>query len=230
MQWGGRYSGCPGQPEQKGLFLIRRKCRGRGGDPKGLGPARAREQPMMIGYARVSTGEQNPALQFDALAAAGCDQIFTDHASGVLTSRPSLDQVLASLRAGDTLVTWKLDRLGRSLSHLIQVVAMLEARGVSFRSLSEAIDTRTASGRLLFHVMGALAEFERALISERTRAGMAAARSRGALIGRPSILSVQEVEAVIDGGCGAVNVRDLALRFSVSGSTIRRALRRRFRD
>lgn len=140
---------------------------------------------MKIGYARVSTGEQNPALQFDALSQAGCERIFTDSASGASLDRPELGKALSELRSGDTLVTWKLDRLGRSLAHLIILITQLDARGVAFRSLSEAIDTGTASGRLLFHVMGALAEFERALISERTRAGMAAARARGRVIGRP---------------------------------------------
>ncbi len=167
-------------------------------------------------------------LQFDALSAAGCDQIFTDHASGALTSRPSLDQVLTSLQEGDTLVTWKLDRLGRSLSHLIGIVATLENRGVSFRSLSEAIDTRTASGRLLFHVMGALAEFERALISERTRAGMAAAKLRGATLGRPPKLTTRELVTVLElASNGAPAVQALATEFSVSVSTIVRAVRRR---
>ena len=140
---------------------------------------------MLIGYARVSTDEQSPDLQFDALNRAGCHRIFTDSASGATMSRPALDEAIRALRPGDTLVTWKLDRLGRSLSHLISIVTQLESRGIVFRSLSESIDTQTASGRLLFHVMGALAEFERALISERTRAGMAAARARGRSIGRP---------------------------------------------
>lgn len=140
---------------------------------------------MMIGYARVSTDEQNPALQFDALTRAGCQRIFTESASGAAVNRPALEQVLRSLQHGDTLVVWKLDRLGRSLSHLISLVTQLESKGVAFRSLSDAIDTGTASGRLQFHIMGAMAEFERALISERTRAGMAAARARGRNIGRP---------------------------------------------
>ena len=141
---------------------------------------------MLIGYARVSTDEQSLALQIDALARAGCGRVFEDSGvSGALASRPALDKALESLRAGDTLVTWRLDRLGRSLSHLISFVAKLESKGVAFTSLTEAIDTRTASGRLLFHVMGALAEFERSLISERTKAGMAAARLRGKVLGRP---------------------------------------------
>ncbi|MDH4983826.1 recombinase family protein [Hyphomicrobium sp. D-2] len=183
---------------------------------------------MMIGYARVSTDEQNPDLQFDALARAGCGRVFTDYASGARANRPALDDALAVLRKGDTLVTWKLDRLGRSLSHLISLIAKLEKRGIAFRSLSEAIDTGTAGGRLLFHVMGALAEFERALISERTRAGMAAARVRGAKLGRPRRLSLEEIEeartALLEDG---VNMSDLARRMQVPRPTLARALRTR---
>lgn len=183
----------------------------------------------MIGYARVSTLEQNPALQFDALVLAGCDQIFTDQASGALANRPALDQALGLLQEGDTLVTWKLDRLGRSLSHLITLVTALESRRVAFRSLSEAIDTRTAGGRLLFHVMGALAEFERALISERTRAGMAAARARGATLGRPHKLSSAQIEVALNALGGTTEtLRDLAKIFSVSTSTLKRAVAQRF--
>jgi len=141
---------------------------------------------MLIGYARVSTDDQSLDLQIDALENAGCTKIFRDAGfSGALVSRPALDMVIGCLRRGDTLVTWRLDRLGRSLSHLIALVSDLEGKGVAFKSLSDAIDTRTAGGRLQFHMLGALAEFERALISERTRAGMAAARARGSVIGRP---------------------------------------------
>ena len=141
---------------------------------------------MMLGYARVSTEEQRPDLQIDALVKAGCAHVLIDEGiSGAQESRPALDQLLNQLKAGDVLVTWKLDRLGRSLSHLIHVINALEKKHVVFRSLSEAIDTGTAAGRLLFHVMGALAEFERALISERTKAGLAAARARGRFPGRP---------------------------------------------
>lgn len=141
---------------------------------------------MMVGYARVSTDEQRPDLQIDALVKAGCEHVLIDEGiSGARESRPALDRALGQLRPGDVLVTWKLDRLGRSLSHLIQVVTALEAKQVALRSLSEAIDTGTAAGRLLFHVMGALAEFERSLISERTKAGLAAARARGRHPGRP---------------------------------------------
>ena len=134
---------------------------------------------MVLGYARVSTLDQNEDLQLDALSAAGCDQVFTDHASGRLASRPALDDLLSRVRPGDTLVVWKLDRLGRSLKHLLEVVAFLEERGVALRVLTEQIDTSTPGGKLVFHVFGALAEFERDLIRERTRAGLAAARARG---------------------------------------------------
>lgn len=141
---------------------------------------------MLIGYARVSTDEQSVDLQIDALVRAGCERIFQDTGfSGALQSRPALDEALMRARSGDTLVTWRLDRLGRSLSHLISLVTDLEKRGIAFRSLSDAIDTSTASGRLQFHMMGALAEFERSLISERTKAGMAAAKVRGVQLGRP---------------------------------------------
>lgn len=179
----------------------------------------------MIGYARVSTDEQNPALQFDALDRAGCKRIFTDYASGARTSRPSLDEALGLVKRGDTLVVWKLDRLGRSLSHLIALISELEKRGVAFHSLSEAIDTDTAGGRLLFHVMGALAEFERTLISERTRAGMAAAKTRGALLGRPRKLSSDQVSSARRSlARSRRSVRDIALKLSVSRSTLRRAV------
>lgn len=182
---------------------------------------------MKIGYARVSTDEQSPALQFDALQRAGCEQIFSDHASGALRSRPRLDDALDALKEGDTLVVWKLDRLGRSLSHLILLISQLETRGVGFRSLSEAIDTGTAGGRLLFHVMGALAEFERALISERTRAGMAAARCRGTVLGRPTKLSsAQVVSAKRTLAATHRSVSEVASRLRVSKSTVRRAIGR----
>jgi len=181
----------------------------------------------MIGYARVSTDEQNPALQFDALERAGCERIFVDYASGARANRPALEDALGILKEGDTLVAWKLDRLGRSLSHLISLISELDARGVAFRSLSEAIDTGTAAGRLLFHVMGALAEFERALISERTRAGMAAARARGAVLGRPSKLSTTQVAAARRSLASAGgSVREVADKFSVSRSTLGRAVNR----
>lgn len=183
---------------------------------------------MQIGYARVSTEEQNLALQMDALTHARCERIFCDEGiSGIAVSRPALNKALAALQPGDVLVTWKLDRLGRSLAHLIDIIARLAARDVGFRSLSEAIDTTTASGRLLFHVMGALAEFERALISERTRAGMAAARARGVPIGRPQKLTKSQILAARhEIQVAGARLRELALSLDVSPVTLERALKR----
>src|SRR3954468_17313350 len=139
---------------------------------------------MLIGYARISTTDQTLALQQDALTTAGCNRIFTDTASGSRTDRPGLAEALRYVRTGDTLVVWRLDRLGRALPHLIQTVRSLEERGVHFRSLQEQLDTGTSGGKLVFHVFGALAEFERDLIRERTMAGLAAARARGRRGGR----------------------------------------------
>lgn len=140
---------------------------------------------MLIGYARVSTHEQTLALQEDALKAASCDQLYKDIVSGAQTERDGLDQALRYARRGDTLVVWRLDRLGRSLKHLLEVLTDLEQRGIGFRSLTESIDTTTPGGKLIFHIFGALAEFERNLIRERTLAGQAAARARGRRGGHP---------------------------------------------
>lgn len=139
-----------------------------------------------IGYARVSTQDQTLALQHDALRAAGCEVLFEDHGiSGAAKERPGLAAAIEALRSGDTLVVWRLDRLGRSLRHLIETLTALSDEGIGFYSIQDAIDTTTAGGRLVFHIMGALAEFERDLISERTKAGMAAAKARGVHVGRP---------------------------------------------
>jgi DNA invertase Pin-like site-specific DNA recombinase len=148
----------------------------------------------LLGYARVSTSEQHPQLQVDALTAAGCYRVFTETASGARSDRPVLEQILDQLRSGDTLVVWKLDRLGRSLRHLVDTVAGLADHGIGFRSLQEAIDTTTPGGKLVFHVFAALAEFERDLIRERTSAGLAAARSRGRRGGRPSVLGGHKLQ------------------------------------
>lgn len=150
---------------------------------------------MNVGYARVSTGDQNLDLQRDALTAAGCDEskIFTDRLSGSKDDRPGLAQALEYVRAGDTLVVWRLDRLGRSLSHLIKVTTELEHRGIGFKSLQEGIDTTTSGGKLVFHIFGALAEFERSLIRERTNAGLKAARARGRNGGRPKLLDARKL-------------------------------------
>jgi len=142
---------------------------------------------MSIGYARVSTEEQTLALQLDALHSASCTRVFEDTASGSRTDRRGLNQALDQVREGDVLVVWRLDRLGRSLTQLISIVSGLNERGIGFRSLNEQIDTTTSSGKLIFHIFGALAEFERNLIRERTRAGLAAARARGRFGGRRPI-------------------------------------------
>ncbi len=187
-----------------------------------------RLESMLIGYARVSTDEQNLAMQLDALRAAGCQQVFCDEGiSGAETERRALNQLLASLNAGDVLVVWKLDRLGRSLAHLIQITLRLDNEGVGFRSLSEAIDTTTASGRLLFHVMGAIAEFERSLIGERTRAGMVAAKARGQNIGRKRKLTEEDAvwaKRVIEAGTFTPDA--VASALGVSPLTLRRAIQR----
>ena len=149
---------------------------------------------MQIGYGRVSTLEQNIHPQIDQLKQAGCERIFRDKASGVKTERPGLQEALDFLREGDILVVWRLDRLGRSLKHLLETVSMLEDRGIGFRSLQESIDTTTSGGRLIFHIFGALAEFERNLIRERTMAGLRAARARGRVGGRPRKLDEKKTE------------------------------------
>ncbi len=140
---------------------------------------------MKIGYVRVSKQEQHEALQIDALKEAGCDKWFLDKMTGSKAERKGLDEALAYLRPGDTLVVWKLDRAGRSLTHLIELLKGLKERRIEFMSLTEQIDTTTPGGKLIFHLMGALAEFERDLIRERTNAGLVAARARGRIGGRP---------------------------------------------
>ena len=148
----------------------------------------------LLGYARVSTTDQNPSLQLDALKAEGCVKVFTDKASGKLDRRPQLDRLLDQLRPNDTVVVWRLDRLGRSLRHLIQLSEDLAEKQVGLKSLSEAIDTSSANGRLFFKLMGSLAEFERDLISERTKAGLDSARARGRVGGRPPSMTPEKVK------------------------------------
>src|SRR5512135_2162697 len=149
---------------------------------------------MLIGYARVSTADQTLTLQQGTLTQAGCERIFTDTASGSRADRPGLDEALDFARPGDTLVVWRLDRLGRSLRHLIDAVATLAERGIGLKSLQEQIDTTTSGGKLVFHVFGALAEFERDVIRERTQAGLVAARARGRLGGRPRALDPRKAQ------------------------------------
>ena len=146
-----------------------------------------------MGYARVSTGDQSLDLQKDELGHSGCEKIFEDVISGSKADRPGLAEALKFLREGDTLVVWKLDRLGRSLPHLLEVVAELEKRGIGFKSLREAIDTTTSGGRLVFHLFAALAEFERDIIRERTTAGLRAARARGRMGGRPKKMDESKI-------------------------------------
>jgi DNA invertase Pin-like site-specific DNA recombinase len=152
------------------------------------------EQGMLVGYARVSTEEQNLGLQLDELKKAGCEKIFTDEVSGAKRERPGLSEALDYMRSGDTLVVWRLDRLGRSLKDLIQRVEELQQREVGFRSLHESIDTTSPGGKFQFHVFSALAEFERDLIRERTMAGLRAARARGKLGGRPKGMTADKVK------------------------------------
>lgn len=149
---------------------------------------------MLIGYARVSTIDQNLALQLDALKKAGCQKIFEDKASGGKVDRPGLQAALNFAREGDTVLVWRLDRLDRSLKHFIEMVTRLNERGVGFRSLQEAIDTTTSGRKLVFQIFGALAEFERNLIRERTQAGLEAARARGRHGGRPKALDSKKVD------------------------------------
>ena len=183
---------------------------------------------MAFGYARVSTAQQDEALQRDALKAAGVDRVYVDHASGATDSRPALDDMLGQLRPGDTVVIWRLDRLGRSLRHLIDLVAELEERGVGLRSLTESIDTSTPGGKLIFHLFGALAEFERGLVRERTQAGLAAARARGRVGGRPTVWSPEKLQAAkAMYSSGEHDVAAIARVLGVSRASVYRGLARR---
>ncbi len=174
-----------------------------------------------IGYARVSTIEQTLDLQRDALLAAGADVIYEDKASGKNADRPELTHCLKALRAGDTLVVWRLDRLGRNLEDLIRIGSELEARGVTFKSLKEAVDTSGPAGKLVFHMFGALAEFERELIRERTLAGLAAARARGRVGGRRPVLDPKQRRAALAMMKDReMSISDIARQFGVSRSTL----------
>lgn len=183
---------------------------------------------MRIGYARVSTVDQNLDLQRSALESGCCEQIIEDHGmSGSEKHRPGLEEAIGLLKEGDTLVVWRLDRLGRSLVDLIDILEKLAERGAEFHSLTEAIDTNSSGGRLVFHMMGALAEFERNLISERTRAGMAVAKNSGKLIGRPCALSDQQIEIAEKLiGKNEQSLVEIANKFSVHPKTLQRALER----
>jgi DNA invertase Pin-like site-specific DNA recombinase len=179
-----------------------------------------------IGYARVSTADQDLAPQLDVLHARGCDPIYSEHASGKHADRPELAQAMKALRAGDTLVVWRLDRLGRSLPDLIATVNELADRGIAFESVTEAIDTTTASGKLVFNIFASLADFERHLISERTRAGLAAGRARGRLGGRPPALTPKQLrEARLLLTDPDATVTAVAERYGVSRTTLYKGLR-----
>jgi DNA invertase Pin-like site-specific DNA recombinase len=153
---------------------------------------------MLIGYARVSTQDQTLNLQKDALEKLSCNKIFTDTASGAKAERAGLDEALEYVREGDTLVVWRLDRLGRSLKHLIETITELNNRKIGFKSIQENIDTTTSGGKLVFHIFGALAEFERDIIRERTQAGLQAARARGRRGGRPKALTPKKAKMIQD--------------------------------
>ncbi len=182
---------------------------------------------MIIGYARVSTTDQNPQLQLDALANAGCEQIFQERMTGKFRERPELALCLKSLRSGDTLIVWKLDRLARSLKDLVEIVYDLEERKIGFRSLTEAIDTTSPGGRLVFHIFGALAEFEHSLIRERTMAGLQAARARGRKGGRkPSLTKADARKAAAMLSDPLMTKTEVALHFKVSRVTLNAALAR----
>jgi DNA invertase Pin-like site-specific DNA recombinase len=172
---------------------------------------------VKIGYARVSTVDQHLRMQEDALKNAGCEEIFTDVASGAKSQRPGLDKALEYVREGDTLVVWKLDRLGRSIQHLIQLMSSLNDRKIGFKCLQESIDTSTSGGKLIFHMFSALAEFERDLIQERTQAGLKAARARGKMGGRPALLDNRQINRMVElYDEGKSTVAEICKIFSIS--------------
>ena len=182
---------------------------------------------MIIGYTRVSTQDQNTQLQSDALAMIGCEQLYQETATGKLRDRPELTACLRTLRKGDTLVVWKLDRLARSLKDLVEIIHDLEQRGVGFRSLTESIDTTSTGGRLVFHIFGALAEFEHGLIRERTLAGLSAARARGRKGGRKLRLSKADVrKAAAMLADPKITKAEVSKHFAVSRVTLNTALAR----
>ena len=175
---------------------------------------------MLIGYARVSTYDQNLDLQVDALKDIGCQKIFTDKSSGKNKERLGLDEALAYAREGDVIVTWKLDRMGRSLKHLVEVITDLESKGIGFTSIQENINTTTSGGKLIFHIFAALAEFESDIIKERTHAGLAAARSRGRNGGRPKALTDQQIKQLrVMSKDNSITVQEICKTFNISKGT-----------
>lgn len=186
---------------------------------------------MKFGYARVSTKDQNPDLQVDALKAKGCEKIFVEHASGAKAKRVELERLLDQVRAGDIIVIWKLDRLGRSLKHLITLVGDLMEKGVGLKSLNDPVDTTTAHGKLIFNIFASLAEFERDIIRERTHAGLAAARARGRVGGRPKGLSKEAQKTAMAAETlyreRKLGVNAIANELSISKRTLYKYLRYR---
>src|SRR6267154_1954683 len=181
---------------------------------------------MLIGYARVSTQDQTLNLQKDALEKIGCTKIFTDVISGATTERQGLDEALAYVREGDTLVVWRLDRLGRSLKHLIETITNLNNRKIGFKSITENIDTTTSGGKLIFHIFGALAEFERDIIRERTKAGLLAARARGRKGGQPKALNPKQAaiaQQLYD--AKTTPITEICKTFNISRSTLYRYIK-----
>ena len=211
----GRACPCPGTPVDNG------KADGLNG---GRENGQKGGQVALIGYARVSTADQTLALQLDALRVAGCEQVFEDRASGAKADRPGLAEAVAYVRRGDTLVTWKLDRLGRSMAHLIETVRLLDARGVGFRSLTEGVDTTTPGGTLVFHLFGALAQFERDLIRERTNAGLKAAEARGRKGGRKPVVTPDKLARAKTHLAAGLTVREAAARVKVGKTALYQAL------
>lgn len=178
---------------------------------------------MLIGYARVSTEDQHLYLQIDALKKAGCEKIFTDEMSGAKSERPGLGEALTFVRTGDTLVVWRLDRLGRSLKDLIARVEELKQQQVEFRSLTENIDTASSGGKFMFHVFSALAEFERDLIRERTMAGLSAARARGRFGGRPKIMPAEKIKMAASlMQTSHISIKDICKNLGISRTTLYR--------
>jgi DNA invertase Pin-like site-specific DNA recombinase len=183
---------------------------------------------MLIGYARVSTQDQTLDLQTDALKRAGCEKVFTDVTSGAKSERPGLQDATSHLRAGDTPVVWRLDRLGRTLKHLIATIADLSEQGIGFKSLQENMDTTTSGGKLIFHIFGALADFEREVIRERTNAGLQAARARGRLGGRPTIQSLDPKKVTLARKLYAdrtMPVQEICATLHIARSTLYRYVR-----
>jgi DNA invertase Pin-like site-specific DNA recombinase len=177
---------------------------------------------MLVGYARVSTLDQNLDLQLDALQAAGCERTFSDRTTGARADRPGLRDALGFARDGDLLLVWKLDRLSRSLSHLVETVQELERRGIGFKSLTEGLDTSNSGGKAIFPLFAAIASVERTLIQERTRAGLAAARQRGRIGGRPKLLTTEKLAAAMKLLSAGTAPRDVASILGVSIPTLYR--------